>query len=349
MTESRISLKSLTLAELEALLADLKEPRFRARQVADWVFRKGVKTIEEMVNLPKSLKVKLSEVAYLPSLTIKTKQVSAQDGTTKYLFLLEDGQAIETVLMKYSYGHTVCVSTQVGCRMGCSFCASTMGGLVRNLTAGEIFDQVMAIQQDTGERVSRVVIMGSGEPLDNMEATLKFINILMAEYSLNIGGRHITMSSCGLVPEIEALAKEKLPITLAISLHAPNDQLRNQLMPINKKYPLAQLIKACRDYANTTKRRITFEYSLIGGLNDSPKNASELAALIKGVLCHVNLIPINPVTGREFKTPTKEAIGDFQEVLTKVGVEATVRRELGTDIDAACGQLRRRIMETTEV
>lgn len=349
MTESRISLKSLTLAELEALLVDLKEPRFRARQVAEWIFRKGVKSIEEMANLPKSLKGKLAEVAYLPSLTIKTKQVSAQDGTTKYLFLLEDGQAIETVLMKYDYGHTVCVSTQVGCRMGCSFCASTMGGLVRNLTAGEIFDQVMAIQQDTGERVSRVVIMGSGEPLDNMEATLKFINILMAEYSLNIGGRHITMSSCGLVPEIEALAKEKLPITLAISLHAPNDLLRSQLMPINKKYPLAQLIKACRDYANTTKRRITFEYSLIGGINDSLKHASELAALIKGVLCHVNLIPINPVTGRQFSPSTKESVRDFQEFLTKVGVEATIRRELGTDIDAACGQLRRRIMETTEV
>lgn len=347
MEEARESLKGMTLKELESFMKSMGEPAFRARQVAQWVYQKGVDSIEEMSNLSRELRAKLAAKANIPALKIRTKQVSNIDGTTKYLFLLEDGHGVESVLMKYDYGQTVCVSSQVGCRMGCNFCASTLGGLVRNLTAGEILDQVLAVQKDSGERVSRVVIMGSGEPLDNMDETLKFIHLITAEYSLNISTRHVTLSSCGLVPEIQALAREKLPITLAISLHAPRNDLRSTLMPINRKYPLEVLIPACRDYANTTKRRITFEYSLIGGVNDSTREARELAALIKGILCHVNLIPINPVKERGQSKPNPAALKAFHEVLTKAGIEATIRRELGTDIDAACGQLRRRVLETT--
>lgn len=342
----KINLKNMDLAELEQFIVELGEPKYRARQIAQWVFEKGVTTIDRMTNLGKSLKDKLQQVATIENLQIAAKQVSANDGTTKYLFQLPDGQAVETVFMVYSFGNSVCVSSQVGCQMGCRFCASTIGGKVRNLTGGEIYDQVLKAQLDQGKRVRSVVIMGSGEPMDNYENVLKFIRLLNAEYGLNIGSRHITLSTCGVVPGIKRLATENIPLTLSISLHAPNDEMRNQIMPVNKKYPLASLMDACREYIYITNRRITFEYSLISGFNDSIDCARELARLLKGVLGHVNLIPVNPVTETNFQKPTSGQIKNFAHILEGEGIAVTVRRELGSDIDAACGQLRRRYMGT---
>lgn len=341
---SMVSIKDLTLPELEDLFKNMGEPAYRARQVADWAFKKGVSSFEDMTNLPAALKSRLAGLAILGKVEVVKKQVSSSGDTVKYLYRLDDGQTVETVLMDYSYGRSVCISTQAGCRMGCALCASTLGGLARDLSAGEMYDQVLAVQKDSGRRVSHVVLMGSGEPLDNFDNSVKFLININAGYGLNIGFRHITLSTCGVEPRIRQLAGLGFPITLAVSLHAPVDHLRNRLVPINRKYPLAALMEACRYYSTRTGRRITFEYALLAGVNDSPELAGKLARLIRGIPCHINLIPYNPVKEREFKRPSLEAVRSFRALLEEAGVEVTIRRELGADIDAACGQLRRRVM-----
>ncbi len=334
------NLKNCTLKELEELLTNIGEPSYRGKQIFKWI-HKGINEIDEMSNLSKDLRIKLKEEAYISSLVIAESFISKIDGTKKYLFMLEDKNIIESVLMKYDHGNTVCVSCQVGCKMGCNFCASTIGGVVRDLSSGEIIDQVLAIQKDTGERVSNVVLMGSGEPLDNYEEVLKFLEVVNHPEGLNISLRNITISTCGLVPQILDLAKRKLPLTLAISLHAPNDLIRNKMMPINKKYNIDDIIKACRVYIKETNRRITFEYALVKDENDSKENAEELAGRLKNLLCHVNLIPLNKVSEREYEPAKDDRIKGFQSILKKHGIQVTIRRELGSDINAACGQLRR--------
>ena len=302
---------------------------------------------EEMTNLPKSLKQKL-EAYPITALETVDVQISKTDGTRKYLFRLSDGNMIESVLMKYKYGNSVCISSQAGCRMGCRFCASTIGGLARNLLPSEMLDQIYRIQASIGERVSNVVVMGSGEPLDNYDNLLRFIHILTEEGGLHLSQRNLTVSTCGLVPKMYELAEEKLQMTLAVSLHAPNDEKRQELMPIAKKYSMDELLEACRNYFDKTGRRITFEYSLVAGVNDSEENARELAGRLKGLNCHVNLIPVNPVRERSFVRSTRQAVENFKINLEKCGINGTIRREMGSDIDGACGQLRKRYMEKTE-
>ncbi|ABO50235.1 23S rRNA m(2)A-2503 methyltransferase [Desulforamulus reducens MI-1] len=339
---NKLNLRDLNQSEIQHFIKDLGEKPFRADQICRWVFAQGVSSFDEMTNLSKGLRAKLNELTTLSQATILTSQVSAKGDTIKFLFGLPDGHAVESVLMKHTYGNSVCVSTQVGCRMGCLFCASTINGLVRNLSPGEIYDQVLGIQRETGERVSHIVIMGAGEPLDNFDNVLKFLENIHAEYGLNIGYRHITLSTCGLVPRMQELALRKLPITLAVSLHAPNDDLRDKLVPINRRYKIHQLIEACSNYIEITGRRITFEYALLSGINDSDEHVRQLAALLKNLLCHINLIPVNPVEEKEFIRTPPEKVERFRQYLEKVGLNVTVRRELGGDIDAACGQLRRR-------
>jgi len=341
---AKINLKDLTLPELVDMVRSMDAEKYRARQVAEWVFQKGALSFEEMTNLPQVFRRRLASIAVTGNLKILARQVSRAGDTVKYLFGLDDGQAVESVLMKHSYGNSVCVSTQVGCRMGCRFCASGLEGFIRNLSPGEIYGQVLGIQMDSGERISHVVIMGTGEPLDNFRATLVFIKNVSAPYGLNIGQRHITVSTCGLVPRIRELARERLAITLAVSLHAPVDSLRDMLVPVNKKYPLRELMGACRDYAKETGRRVTFEYALLAGVNDSRECAAQLGRLLSGMLCHVNLIPANPVPERGIRPPAKRQVELFKNTLEAAGVATTIRRGLGADIDAACGQLRRRIM-----
>ncbi|MCL2372918.1 MAG: 23S rRNA (adenine(2503)-C(2))-methyltransferase RlmN [Defluviitaleaceae bacterium] len=326
---------SLTLPELEAAMP--QHPKFRAGQVFDWLHRRGAQSFADMNNLPKTLRDELSQAFYIPKVETVKKLKSKTDGTVKYLFRLGDGVLVESVLMEYSHGHSVCVSTQAGCKMGCTFCASG-ADFARDLTPGEILRQVYAAGQDC-PRVGGVVIMGCGEPLDNFANTMRFIELATHPKGLNIGARHITLSTCGLIPQMQALAAHRLQITLAVSLHAPNDQTRQQLMPIAKTYPLKDLIKTCREYVNKTNRRITFEYALAKGINDSHTQAKELASLLKGLNCHVNLIPINQARGQFQPTPKKETTA-FQETLTALGIQTTIRRSLGGDIEAACGQLR---------
>lgn len=341
-SNQKVNLKDLNLAEIKQFLTELGEKPFRAEQLCQWMFAKGVTGFDEMTNLSKELRTKLAELACLSSPQIVARQQSARGDTIKYLFSLADGHAVESVLMKHSYGNAACVSTQVGCRMGCLFCASTLGGLVRNLSPAEIYDQVLGIKRDSGERVSHIVIMGTGEPLDNFDNVMKFLENINAEYGLNIGYRHITLSTCGLVPRMKELTLKKLPITLAVSLHAPNDRLRDQLVPINRRYKLPELMQVCRDYIEITGRRITFEYALLAGVNDGEEHARQLVTLLTGLMCHINLIPANPVQERGFKRSSPEKVEKFRTILARGGLNVTVRRELGTDIDAACGQLRRR-------
>ncbi len=340
----KIDLRNYTLDELEDLVIDLGDKKFRAKQVLSWV-HKGIEEIDEMNNIPKTLREKLKEVSYLKNMDILKVLKSKIDNTRKYLLILKDGNIIESVLMKYKHGNTVCVSTQVGCKMGCGFCASTLDGVVRNLTAGEILGQVLTIQNDIGERISNIVLMGSGEPLDNYEEVLKFFGIINHPIGLNISMRNITLSTCGIVPKILDLAEKKLQITLAISLHAPNDEIRSKSMPINKVYNIDSILNACKKYIENTNRRITFEYALIKGVNDKREHAMELADKLKGILCHVNLIPLNEVKETGYKTSNQRSVEEFKKILEKKGIRVTVRRELGSDIDAACGQLRKNYLE----
>ncbi len=347
MTEN-IDIKSKTLEELTAELTSMGQPKFRAKQVYDWMHGKLAESYDEMTNLSKELREKLLERYGLTVLTLVDVKISQVDGTRKYLFRLEDGNVIESVLMKYKHGKSVCISSQVGCRMGCRFCASTLDGLERNLTASEMLDQIYRIQRHTGERVSHVVIMGSGEPLDNYDNVLRFIRLLTDENGLNISQRNITVSTCGIVPKMRELADEKLQITLALSLHAPNDEVRRTLMPIANRYSLKEIMEACRYYFEKTGRRMTFEYSLVSGVNDNLEEARALSALIKDQHGHVNLIPVNPIKERDYVQSNQKAIADFKNLLEKNGINVTIRREMGRDIGGACGQLRKSYLEKEE-
>jgi 23S rRNA (adenine2503-C2)-methyltransferase len=338
-----IDLKDFEFDELSAYLNELGEPKFRAKQIFSWL-HKGVEDYDDMTNISKATREKLRKNTYVSTLKIREKYVSKLDGTVKYLFELPDKNCIESVVMRYHHGLTICISSQVGCRMGCRFCASTIGGLYRSLTVGEILNQVIFAQKDMGERISNIVIMGIGEPLDNYDNIVKFLHNVNNENGINIGYRHITLSSCGVVSGIYKLAEEKLPITLTISLHAPNDKIRDTIMPINHKWNISELMKACKVYADTTGRRISFEYSLIHGVNDSIENAKELARLIKPLHGHVNLIPVNKVEERDFHKGSAQDIRAFCDMLISLGINATVRRELGSDISASCGQLRKKIL-----
>lgn len=342
-----IDLKDFLYDELEEFIIGLGEKKFRASQIYKWIHL-GVTSFDEMTDISKKFRDKLSEVSYISTLEIERKLVSKIDGTVKYLFRLPDGNCIESVVMRYHHGLTICISSQVGCRMGCRFCASTIGGLYRSLSSGEILNQVIFAQKDLGERISNIVLMGIGEPLDNYDNVVKFLKNVNNEKGLNIGLRHITLSTCGLVPGIYKLAEENLPITLTISLHAPNDEIRSTIMPINNKYKTDELLKACKEYQKQTGRRLSFEYSLIKGVNDSRENALELASKIKPLGAHINLIPVNNVEERDFKKGSKSEINAFLKCLTDCGVNATIRRELGADISASCGQLRKKVANITE-
>lgn len=333
-----INLKDLTYDELTEFIKQRGEGAFRAGQIFSWL-HKGVSSIDEMTNLSLKLRESLKEDCFVSCPTVELKRVSKLDGTVKYLFGLSDGNCIETVVMRYNHGLSVCISTQVGCAMGCGFCASTIDGKVRNLTPGEITDQIIFAAKDMGERISNIVLMGIGEPLDNFENVLVFLNNITHKGGMNIGWRHISLSTCGIVPKIKALADMKTQLNLCISLHAADDETRSKIMPVNKKYPIKELISAARYYIDKTGRRITFEYSLISGVNDSDEHAQKLAHLLSSMLCHVNLIPVNLVEEREYKK--SNYAWAFQKRLESLGINATVRRELGSDISASCGQLRR--------
>ena len=340
----KVDVKSLNLKELEEFLLSLGEKKFRAKQIYEWMHIHHVTSFDEMTNLSKNLRETLKEKADLTVLEEELVQISKIDGTRKYLFALADGNMIESVLMKYKHGNSVCVSSQVGCRMGCRFCASTLDGLVRNLTPSEILEQIYRIQESIGERISNVVVMGSGEPMDNYDNIVKFIELLTDEHGLHISQRNLTVSTCGLVPRMKQLADLKLQITLALSLHASSQEKRKELMPVANSYELSEVLDACRYYFDKTGRRITFEYSLVGGVNDTDEDAENLSNLIQDINCHVNLIPVNPIKERDYVESERSAVLNFQNKLTKRHINATVRREMGRDIDGACGQLRRRKM-----
>ena len=331
---------SFTIEQLTALMKELGQPGFRAKQIFHWVHQKQAAEFSQMTDQPKALIARLEQDFYIAQHKVRRCQRS-KDGTVKYLFELADGNCIETVLMRYNYGNTVCVSTQVGCRMGCRFCASTQGGRVRNLEAGEIAAEIYGVMRDTGERVSHVVLMGIGEPLDNFDNVMDFLEIVSCADGINIGMRNFSLSTCGLVPMIDKLAEKKLQLTLSVSLHAPEHTMRSSMRPVNNAYPVEQLIDACRRYQQTTGRRISFEYSMVRGVNDSDQTAAMLAKLIRGMGAHVNLIPINPVDGSPYSASDDANVRRFQQRLMDLGVNATVRRRLGQDISAACGQLRR--------
>jgi len=341
----KIDIKSLNLKELQEFMLTIGEKSFRAKQIYQWLHEKQVTDFSDMTNLSTKLQNTLKEKTFIVALETVEVQTSKIDGTQKYLFRLWDGNVIESVLMRYKHGNSVCISSQVGCRMGCRFCASTLDGLIRGLSASEMLDQIYRIGQTIEERISNVVVMGTGEPLDNYDNLLKFIELLTDENGLHISQRNLTVSTCGIVPQIRALAEEKLQITLALSLHASNQQKREQLMPVANKYEITEVLDACRYYFKKTGRRITFEYSLVGGVNDTEEDVRELSSLIKGMNCHVNLIPINPVKERNYVESKHEVILNFKNKLEKNGINATIRREMGRDIDGACGQLRKRYME----
>ena len=334
-------LKSMILPELSQLFKDLGQPAFRAKQVYTWL-HKGVRSYEEMTNLPKSLRDTLEDRYPICPPKVVRKQESQKDGTIKYLWELSDGNCVETVLMRYHYGNTVCISTEVGCRMGCAFCASTLGGLVRKLEPYEMLDQVLFTQVDSGLPVSHIVLMGIGEPLDNFDNVMRFLELVNSPEGMNISMRHISLSTCGLVPGIDRLAEKKLQLTLSVSLHAPTDEIRNTIMPVNKAYPTEELLQACRRYYEKTGRRISFEYAMINGVNDTPEAAKLLLKRLKGLPAHMNLIPLNHVEESPLKPSTRQAVQTFQNILEAGGIPATVRRTLGSDIDASCGQLRRK-------
>ena len=344
----QLDIKSQSLSELKKTMEGLSEKPFRAKQIYEWLHKKQTDSFQEMTNLSVSLREKLERNCSVMSLKVVEVQTSKLDGTQKYLFALPDGNVVESVLMKYRHGNSVCISSQVGCKMGCRFCASTIDGWTRNLLPSEMLDQVYKIQKLSKERVSNVVVMGTGEPLDNYDNLLRFIHMLSDENGLHISQRNITVSTCGIVPRMYDLAEENLQITLAISLHASNQQKREELMPVAKKYSLEELMEACRNYFKKTGRRLTFEYSLVGGENDSQEDAEELAHLIKGLNCHINLIPVNPIKERSFVQSDKKVIANFQNKLEKYQINVTIRREMGRDIDGACGQLRKSYIDKKE-
>lgn len=341
MYKGKIVLKNLTEEEMKEFIISIGEKKFRAKQIFSWIY-KNVRDFDEMKNIPKSLRDKLREKSIIGNIDIDLRLDSKIDKTKKYLFLLNDGNIIETVAMEYEDRITVCVSNQVGCRMGCRFCASTIDGLERNLEAWEILDQIMKVQEDLGKRVSNIVMMGSGEPLDNFENTKRFLKLVNEESGLNIGYRHITLSTCGLVDKMMDLADLELPINIAISLHSPFDDERQKIMPVANKYSIEEIINACNYYISKTNRRVTFEYSLIKDTNDSEKEAKRLVELLRGMLCHVNLIPINPIEERDFEKPDMEYINRFKNYLDKKNIPVTIRNSMGSDISGACGQLRRK-------
>ena len=336
-----MNIKSLTLSELTAVLKELGQPAFRGKQVYTWL-HKGVRSYEEMTNLPKNLRDVLAEKYPICPPEVVRRQESRKDGTIKYLWRLADGNCVETVLMRYHYGNTVCISTEVGCAMGCAFCASTIGGLVRRLEPYEMLDEVLFTQIDSGLPISHIVLMGIGEPLDNFDNVLRFLELVNSVDGMNISMRHISLSTCGLIPKIDALAERKLQISLAISLHGPNNEIRGKIMPVNKAYPIEDLIEACRRYYDATSRRIHFEYAMIDGVNDRECDAKELLRRLKGLPAHINMIPLNHVEESPLKPSSKAAVAKFQKILEDGGITATVRRTLGGDIDASCGQLRRK-------
>ena len=346
--EEKTDIKSLPLAQLTEVLETMGEKKFRAKQMYQWMHVRLAGSFEEMTDLSKALREKCEQSFTYTSLEVVQVQESKIDGTRKYLFGLSDGNVVESVWMKYKHGNSVCISSQVGCRMGCRFCASTLDGLERNLTPAEMLDQIYSIQKLTGERVSNVVVMGTGEPMDNYENLLTFIGMLTDENGLNISQRNVTVSTCGIVPRMRQLAERKLQITLALSLHATTDEKRRKLMPIANRYSIAELMEACAYYFEQTGRRITFEYSLVGGVNDTDEDAAELTALARPLCCHVNLIPVNPIKERDYQRPTRENAQKFQNKLEKRGINVTIRREMGSDIDGACGQLRRRFAQAEE-
>ena len=335
------NLKSCNLTEMSAIFKEMGQPGFRAKQVYTWL-HKGVRSYDEMTNLPKGLRDTLAENYPIHAPEVVRRQESKKDGTIKYLWKLHDGNCVETVLMRYRYGNTVCISTEVGCRMGCEFCASTIGGLVRRLEPYEMLDEVLFTQVDSGLPISHIVLMGIGEPLDNFDNVMRFLELVNSGDGMNISMRHISLSTCGLVPKIDELAKRKLQLSLAISLHGPNDEIRNRIMPVNKAYPIDELLSACRRYYAATSRRIHFEYAMIDGVNDRERDAKELLSRLKGLPAHINMIPLNHVEESPFEPSSKAAVAAFQKILEDGGITATVRRTLGGDIDASCGQLRRK-------
>ena len=346
--DTRIDIKSLTLPELTEEIIGMGEKGFRAGQMYQWMHQKLARGFEEMTNLSQAFRRQCEEHFSYTALNVVQVQESKLDGTRKYLFALEDGNVVESVWMKYRHGNSVCISSQVGCRMGCRFCASTLDGLERNLLPSEMLDQIYSIQRLTGERVSNVVVMGTGEPLDNYDNLLTFLEILTGENGLNISQRNVTVSTCGLVPKMRELAERQLQITLALSLHASTDEKRRKLMPIANRYSIEELMEACRYYFEKTGRRITFEYSLVGGVNDTDRDAEELIALAKPLCCHVNLIPVNPIKERDFVQSEALRIQAFRNKLEKSKINVTIRREMGRDIDGACGQLRRKHTESLQ-
>lgn len=344
----QIEIKSLSLMQLKNTMIEMGEKAFRAKQIYEWLHQKQAESFDEMSNLSAAFREKLKERCVLTTLKMLEVQTSKIDGTQKYLFALPDGNVVESVLMKYKHGNSVCISSQVGCKMGCRFCASTIGGWTRNLLPSEMLEQIYRIQKLSGERVSNVVVMGTGEPLDNYENLLQFIRLLTDENGLHISQRNLTVSTCGIVPKMYALAEENLQITLAISLHASNQAKRAELMPIANKYSINEVLEACRNYFEKTGRRLTFEYSLVGGKNDTKEDAEELAHLIKGLNCHVNLIPVNPIKERDYVQSDKKVIENFKNKLEKYQINVTIRREMGRDIDGACGQLRKSYIDKKE-
>ncbi len=334
-------IKSMTIDEIRNEMAELNEKPFKAQQIYSWLHKQNVDTFDEMTNISKDLREKLRNNYDIYSCSIEKKLCSVYDGTVKYLFRLHDGELIESVVMKYKYGYTICVSSQVGCRMGCNFCASGIAGFIRNLTPSEILSQIYTAQKDLSVRISHIVMMGVGEPLDNFDNVIRFLSMISDENGLNIGMRNISLSTCGVVTGIEKLMEKKLQLTLSVSLHAPNDEIRSRTMPVNKKWNIDTLLDVCKKYTKATSRRISFEYAMIDGVNDSAECAKELGQRLKGMLCHVNLIPVNSVKERDYKRSNQERINVFIKVLEKYGINATVRRTLGSDINASCGQLRR--------
>ena len=334
-------IKSMNLAEMQAMMKEMGEPAFRAKQIFVWL-HKGVTSFDGMTNLSKSLREKLEENCYITAPKVVRKQTSQKDGTIKYLWQLGDGNCVETVVMRYHHGNSVCISSEVGCAMGCAFCASTIGGLVRRLTPSEMVDQVLFSSLDSGLPISNIVLMGIGEPLDNYDTVMRFLELINSPDGMNIGMRHISLSTCGLVRKIEQLAERDLQLTLSVSLHAPDNETRSGIMPVNRAFPLEQLIPACRKYYEKTGRRISFEYAMIKGVNDTKEQCSKLIRLLHGLPCHVNLIPLNRVEESPLQPSTRQDVLAFQKQLEAAGITATVRRTLGSDIDASCGQLRRK-------